>query len=236
MNPQTAIALVALALGAIVATRFVVAHARDQRQGPYRARVRREVRKNFLPQKILTIEEFARIERIFPNLIEVIVVCHMVENPNASLRQAVLDNFKQGVIYRFCVSQSNFAAVRKVYTGYFEDIFGIAKAECASDPTARICALDLSGVFSIDPLRREWTSWPYVFFVHVDAQNENAVSAYRGDQEREGIADHYVQLQPAEAKAILNAVNMATDETHDSIEDLVDTAIFVSAPTVTEAA
>lgn len=188
--------------------------------------LRKSLHDKVRPQEVLTVEDFGLIEKDFPNLTEVIIVCHMVEKPQASLRDAVIDNFIEGVRYRFCVSKSNYAAARRNYSDYFEAIFKVAQSECANSSQSEICDLEFSNLFEIAPLRGEWSAWPYVFYVHVEDDGETGIVAYRGDQQKEGIANNYVKLRPTETRTILNAINMSIDGEHELVNELVSSASF----------
>lgn len=188
--------------------------------------LRLQINSKIRPQKVLTLNEFGLVERDFPGLSEVIVVCHMVEDPDSSLREAVIDNFKEGVRYQFCVSRSNYKAAQRAYEEYFRSIFQIAKSECGVQSDAEICDLNFDDLFRISPLRSEWSAWPYVFYVSVDADGQTGVAGYRGDQRKEGIAEHYVQLRPTETESILNVVKMAIDDEKGVIDAVIEGAVY----------
>jgi hypothetical protein len=226
-----------LAAGVIVslsAAYLFAAIIKSHKQGDLRADIRESLKKSSGAVSVLTVAEFGAIERSIAGLTEVIIVAHMVENPEENLRQAVITNFKKGIRYRFCVSRSNYKTARELYEGYFHALFDVAKAELRASARSGSSELDLAfdDVFIATPLRKEWLSWPYVFYVQVDDSGQESISAFRGDQLREGIAENYVQLSAADARSVFNAVDMAVENDEGLIAQLMADAEFSDATNV----
>lgn len=153
------------------------------------------------------LDNLAYIEKFIPNLKRVVVICAIVERPTRRLLDAVTDNFQEGVIYDFFVSnQGNSREELAKYYAWFENVYGAAKGIAPLEGSkAVIHGSDFSDVVSVKILPMAWSNVPYIFYLF-SSPNSDAPSivAFRGIEKGSGISQEYWRIHPDEAQAIID--------------------------------
>src|SRR6266436_3618277 len=70
----------------------------------------------------LDTNEMGIVERDIRKLKEVIIICDRIEEPLSLLRDAVLDNFKDGVSYRFFLSADQYHKSVQEFQPFFNNL------------------------------------------------------------------------------------------------------------------
>ncbi len=153
----------------------------------------------WIEDRRIPVSDIAKIEREIPRLKIVFVVAHYIERPRGELQDTVEYNFDRGVRYRFVISASSY---NEGLSGYFE-LFKSLATIVARERSGELTVEDL---ISIGRLDYEWGECPYLFYQYVDDNDKTQTVALRGDQKQEGIAEHYVLVEPHSAKTLLEAV------------------------------
>lgn len=150
---------------------------------------------------LMTVEQLGIFEATLPDLKQVVVMCHQIEDPKDSLRAAVTKNFGRHVKYKFLVSKSR--AKREEETGY--RIFQVLADMVIRSERKN---LQVSDLVRIQSLPYDWEDTPYIFYqLGVEGRPTRAkVLAVRGNEMKEGIASRYSKVDPRSARTILRAV------------------------------
>lgn len=153
------------------------------------------------------------LEGCNPQLREVLVVAHQVEEPQNGLLRAVRKNFQSNVKYRFLISKSKYEKEKDRYIKVFQ---GYANIDSAEDVTH-------NDLIFVHKLKHEWEDVPYLFYrcIQEGDQNKEFIFAYRGSQIFEGIADKYFLMEPAQAHTIFRLVESISEEQIPTIAELV---------------
>ncbi|HEX8466926.1 MAG TPA: hypothetical protein VF620_03875 [Allosphingosinicella sp.] len=160
----------------------------------------------------LSVDELALIEKYVPDLRTVVILCHRVDEPNASLAKAVLDNFQQGAAYTFFVSpdESQDEDLAR-YQDWFRCIFGAAQgASPSAGENSVIRRRKFDDVFAIRRLPLVWQNVPYVFYSFGTESGEVSTIAFKGTQPGVGISDEYIRVGATEARAIVDLCSAAS--------------------------
>jgi hypothetical protein len=169
----------------------------------------------------LTVEELALVEKLVPRLRSVVILSHRVDEPNAALARALLDNFQEGAAYTFFVSpdQAHDEHLTR-YQNWFEHIFMAAQGAAPRDThNSAIQKKEFRDVFSIKRLPLTWNNVPYVFYSFENDSGDLSTIAFRGTEVGVGISDSYDRVGPIEARAIIDLCSAASAEFSPALGD-----------------
>lgn len=176
--------------------------------------------KKFLPEfpPIINPTQLGMLEGWIKGLKYVIVMAHKIEEPTDSLQKAVKSNFANRVKYSFMISGSNWKNERHRYYRIFETY-----AIIAIDDNKGI-NIPLKELIEIKPLKFEWIDYPYIFYRFQKSSKSRLYTiGLRGTEIKEGIANHYVFLDPllahTIAQAVLSPTKLPEKERKFTIED-----------------
>lgn len=144
-----------------------------------------------LPHKV-TAHELGMLEAGLPGLYQVLVIAHRIEDPIGQLGNAVVSNLRKKIPYVFLLSQSQAEKEIDGYFKIFEHYAGLANPDRPTSELVKIKKLDM-----------EWDDYPYVLYFIRGTRHE-AVVAYEGTQENEGIADEYCHVDGHMVAAVLS--------------------------------
>lgn len=146
----------------------------------------------------INVNQLAKIEGLLEGLEQVIVVAHQIEEPLDGLRTAVAQNLSRGVRYDFLISQSNARSAMAQNYRHF-----LLLAEKATTKWQK--SIRPSDLIRIRELSCEWDDYPVIFFKMNTGDGVKTI-AFRGRQEKEGIADNYLYLPPSIARMLVRAI------------------------------
>ena len=138
---------------------------------------------------------------------EVIVIAHRLEDPGQDIKllQAVKNNFKKNIPYRFIISNSSFEEEKKKYIKIFEAY--------ANSATLTPCTRDL---IKVNKLGCEWKDVPYIFYFSKQefssSSNDTFIFGYRGIKTGEGIDERYILMEPSHAYTVFKLVETLIGE------------------------
>lgn len=157
----------------------------------------------------LTKAQFGEFEERLTGLREVIIIADIVEVPTREnareILGALLDNFSEGVTYKFVVAEEFFNTHGDELRQRYEAILTLA-GELSGTPLRP----NLFSLAKRDKLIAE-PDYPYVFFRYELATtpeiNASEIVAFRGEELGVGIAENYRRLEPEVARSFfLSAV------------------------------
>lgn len=154
--------------------------------------------------RFIRVDKLGVIERDLSGLVQVVVVANEVEKPTSTLQSAVEENFKKGVKYLFLVSNSNAISAVNGYYNIFEALAKISKPDYVNN-------FDIDSILEIKRLPYDWPDVPYIFYQYIQKKSsQSTITAFRGNQKGEGIADYYEQVSALRAEAMfLSLLNEA---------------------------
>ena len=147
----------------------------------------------------LDTNELGIVERDIRNLKEVAIILDKIEEPFYLLKDAVLENFSQGTVYRFFVSAENFELSFDKFKPFFDGL--VEEAARVSGQVGR----NLCHIYRLPHARRDY---PYIFYCYSDENStENLpvnIIGFRGSDIGKGIAEKYRRLEPVIAFTLLS--------------------------------
>lgn len=153
----------------------------------------------------LTRDEFAQVEKDFPNLISVTVISKFVEEPDRALGHAVLDNFGEGVKYSFFVSgEANPDDRLGRYRDWFKHLFDASRPSLSNEEER-----SFEGHFSLSRLEGPWDWVPYVFYTFRENGAEWLLPL-KGSEAGVGLASGYARVAESEARTIISLVSLSS--------------------------
>jgi hypothetical protein len=156
----------------------------------------------FLGPRVITAEQLGLIEKHISQfgLEQVIVLADRVDEPHASLREAVLNNFSERVQYLFLISQRNADQELK---GYYQTFLELARKSIQEHDRL----IEVDDLVKIYKLPYDWDDFPAIFYrLKPDNQRATSTWAFRGLETNQGIASHYEPIPGWSARMIARAV------------------------------
>lgn len=163
----------------------------------------------------LTQRELASFEERLKHCEEVVLLADRVDIPTRKFLpeflRALIDNFAEGVRYRFIVPPSFFDDNAERVTQSYYGIINLVRAAEGGDADPR-------QLFQLirKPYEPMQADFPYLFYRYRDEDGSPLVVAFRGEDEGRGVASHYRRLEPEVARTIFSQVISylpAADET-----------------------
>lgn len=150
-------------------------------------------------------DDFAQLEKDFPDLCSVIVVSKTVDRPTKELAHAVLDNFSEGVKYSFFVAHNeNTDETLAQYRSWFRMLYDASMvANTSASP------LSFDECFCIRRLPGQWEYVPYVFYTF-SVKGSEKLLALKGNESGVGIAAGYARVAETEAKTIIDLLSLGS--------------------------
>ena len=149
---------------------------------------------------VISLQDFALIERDLKNLKEVIGLSDTVEAPSERLFDAIKDNFTEGVRYRFFISNRNYERDKSTRLKFFHDAEIVAH-QISGNKTDHEESPPLTSIINLNYDHREE---PYVFLISQAEGKPSEAMCFRGTDKEKGISQEYVFLDPKSAQTMYN--------------------------------
>lgn len=150
--------------------------------------------KHLLPGDIISMNDFAIVERDIKNLKKVIIVCDVLEKPSDLLYDSIRDNLAEKVEYHFFVSDDQLEVSCSAPLQFFENAERLKLGLKPEESTS------LTRVHGIGHNRHDK---PYVFLATGDGEHASVV-CFKGMDVGVGIAKTYVLIDADDARNLYN--------------------------------
>lgn len=170
------------------------------------------------PSSSITLEDLGRFEETLEGLTHVYVVANRINDPRlpqySAIRQAMVDNFQEGVVYVFFVSGDQLNRQADQFNDLLKSIFTLAKNDAQLEgPKSAIRQLEFRDLCRVIPMTRGWVSWPYIFYRHtMPDHSDYYITALRGSAEQQGLTPFYYPVPEPEARALFMSLQNSHKE------------------------